>query len=288
MDPEDEVIEVEQENLEENQEVEQGEVVEEVGTKEAEESSEDDDVVVSIEGEAPPQEEEEERTAKPWVKQLRQERKDLQKEVKELRRKLEEKAQPDSATIVGNEPTLAECEYDEVAYKEKYAAYLKRKLAAEEQAEKKRKEIEDQQTNWQKTINAYEKAKAGLKIKDFDEAEQLVRDTLSPTQQALILEVADTPEAAALLVVALGKNPAKLKEVASIQSLAKFTGTIAKLETKVKVTPRKVAPAPEREVKGGGSTSSAVDSTLDRLRAEADKTGDRTKVAKYLKAKQGK
>jgi len=49
----------------------------------------------------------------------------------------------------------------------------------------------------------------------------------------------------------------------------------------LKVTNRKPATAPEKVLTGTGSTSGSVDSTLDKLRAEAEKTGDYTKVTAY-------
>ena len=92
----------------------------------------------------------------------------------------------------------------------------------------------------------------------------------------------------ALVVYALGKNPKKAKELAAISDPVKFAFAVAKLETQLKVTPRKTAPVPERQIRGSAQLSGAVDSTLERLRAEADKTGDRTKVAAYLNAQRAK
>ena len=66
----------------------------------------------------------------------------------------------------------------------------------------------------------------------------------------------------------------------------KFAFAVAKLETQLKVTQRKAATAPERTVQGTGNKSGTVDSTLERLRAEAAKSGDFTKVLQYKKSKQ--
>jgi hypothetical protein len=62
----------------------------------------------------------------------------------------------------------------------------------------------------------------------------------------------------------------------------RFAFAVAKLETQLKVNPRKPAAAPEVIVKSttrlaGGSH----DQVLERLREEADKTGDLTKVIAY-------
>ena len=66
----------------------------------------------------------------------------------------------------------------------------------------------------------------------------------------------------------------------------KFAFAVAKLETQLKVTNRKAAAAPERTIStGGGRISGSVDSTLDRLREEALKTGDMSKVMAYKRSK---
>ena len=86
--------------------------------------------------------------------------------------------------------------------------------------------------------------------------------------------------------VRLGKNPKKAKEISTITDPAKFAFAVAQLETQLKVTQRKAATAPERTVQGTGNKSGTVDSTLERLRTEAAKSGDFTKVVQYKKSKQ--
>jgi hypothetical protein len=66
----------------------------------------------------------------------------------------------------------------------------------------------------------------------------------------------------------------------------KFAFAVARLEKELKVTNRRAAPAPERIVQGTGRASGTVDSTLERLRAEAEKTGNYTKVLQYKRQKQ--
>ena len=48
---------------------------------------------------------------------------------------------------------------------------------------------------------------------------------------------------------------------------------------------KKPATPPETRVTGNGRVSGAVDATLERLRAEAERTGDYTKVAAYKRQK---
>jgi len=248
----------------------------------------DADVVVTIGEEPPPSDEEETARAPEWVRELRKNHRELQKQNRELQEKLsavsgiEQKPTP-----LGTKPTLEGCDYDAEKYEQELTGWYERKRQADEQEAKARAEQEAQQKEWQSKLQSYGKAKTELKVKDFDEAEGLVQENFSATQQGIILQGADAP---ALLVYALGKNPKKAKELSSITDPVKFAFAVAKLETQLKVTNRKAPPPPEKTVQGSGSTSGAVDSNLDRLRAEAEKTGDYSKVIAYknqqkLKAK---
>ena len=114
---------------------------------------------------------------------------------------------------------------------------------------------------------------------DFDDAESLAQETFNQTQQGVILQGADNP---ALLVYALGKNPAKAKELAAITDPVKFSFAVAKLETQLKTTPRKPTVAPERTLSGTAPVSGAVSNRLEALKSKAEKSGDFTE---YLAAK---
>jgi hypothetical protein len=86
-------------------------------------------------------------------------------------------------------------------------------------------------------------------------------------------------------VYVLGKDPTKAKEFAAIKDPVKFAIAIGKLETKLKVTNRKAPPPPPTTIRGNASISGTVDSHLERLRAEAERTGDYTKVHQYRQQK---
>ena len=132
-------------------------------------------------------------------------------------------------------------------------------------------------------MEGYSKAKAELKVRDYEDAEAIAQEVFNVTQQGVILQGADNP---ALVIYALGKNPKKAADLAQINDPVKFAFAVAKLEKELKVTNRKAAPAPERVIQGSGRVSGAVDSTLERLRAEAEKTGNYTKVLQYKRQKQ--
>ena len=239
----------------------------------------EDELIVTIGEEAPPQEEE--KPAPEWVRELRKSHRELQKRNRELEAKLTQDQAP-KAPEIGKKPTLEDFDYDAEKFENSLAQWFERKRQADEQAAKVQADIEKQQHEWQAKLQGYGKAKAELKVKDYDDAEGIVQESFNTTQQGVILQGADNP---ALLVYALGKNPKKAKELASISDPVKFAFAIAKLETQLKVTNRKAAPPPEKTVQGTGRVSGTVDSTLDRLRAEAEKTGNYSKVMAYKRQK---
>ncbi len=247
--------------------------------EETPEASAEDELIVTIGEEAPPQEEE--KPAPEWVRELRKSHRELQKRNRELEAKLTQDQAP-KAPEIGKKPTLEDFDYDAEKFENSLAQWFERKRQADEQAAKVQADIEKQQQEWQAKLQGYGKAKAELKVKDYDDAEGIVQESFNTTQQGVILQGADNP---ALLVYALGKNPKKAKELASISDPVKFAFAIAKLETQLKVTNRKAASPPEKTVQGTGRVSGTVDSTLDRLRAEAEKTGNYSKVMAYKRQK---
>lgn len=242
----------------------------------------DDHVVVTIGEEAPPAEEDEQTQAPEWVRELRKNYRELQREKKALEDQLKAKSAPEKQEVVlGKKPTLEDCDYDTDRFENELTAWHDRRRQIEQKQTEEEAAQRAAQEDWQKRLDSYGKAKTELKVRDFDEAEHVVQETLNQTQQGIILQGSDNP---ALLVYALGKNPQKAKELASINDPVKYAFALAKLEAQLKVTPKK-APPPERTIKGSGPVSGSVDSTLEKLRAEAEKTGDYTKVAQYKRQK---
>lgn len=245
-----------------------------------------DEVVVSIGDEQPP----EEKPAPRWVKELRKSQRELARENRELKARLESTASTETKPVqLGPKPTLDGCDYDSERYEAELAAWFERKRDADQAEQRARDAQEAQERDWRAKLEAYGKAKAELKVRDYDEAEDAVQSLFDVTQQGVMLEGAENP---ALLVYALGKSPSKAKELAAIKSPVKFAFAIAKLEKELKVSTRtKQAPAPEKTVSGTARISGSVDSNLERLREEAARTGDISKVVAYkrqlkLKSKQ--
>lgn len=253
-------------------------------------AEEDGEVVVTIGDEAPPAANDDEIEGKPapaWVKELRKTARDLQKRNRELEQAAaaREAAAAPQAPTVGEKPTLESCDFDGEAYAEKLLAWTDAKRKADETAAAARQEQEAAQAEWQKRVDGYNIAKAALKVPDFEDAEHVVQQTMNPTQLGVMLNGADKPE---LLVYALGRNPAKARELAAIKDPVKFAFAVAKVETQLKVAPRKAPPPAERVIRGSAGGATAVDNTLARLEAEADRTGDRTKVAAYRREQRSK
>jgi len=249
--------------------------------KETEED--DDDLIVSIGGEQSKEKEEANPPAPKWVKDLRKSNRELQRENRELKVKLTtgEKG-PEKAEPLAKKPTLEELDYDAEKYEEALSDWFEKKRAFDMEAQKAKHAEKEQENAWDKRLKGYRKAKGALKVRDFEEAEALVEEELSTQQQGIILHGSEKPE---LLVYALGKNPKKAKELAAITDPLKFAFAVAKLEKDLKVTTRKPATQPEKPVSGTGKVSGSVDSALERLRAEADKTGDYSKVVAYKNQK---
>jgi hypothetical protein len=232
------------------------------------EEGDEDDVVIEIAGESPPPEDD--AKAPEWVRDLRKSHREQQRENKQLKdqlAKLSSTVQPKTVEL-GKKPTIEAADYDSDLYEQQLTDWFDRKKAVEAQQERQEAERRSQQDAWNATLATYGEHRKTLKVKDFEDAETVVQDELSNTQQGMILQGADNP---ALVVYALGKNPKKAKEIASIKDPVKFAFAVAKLETQLKVTNRKASTKPETTITGKAMKSGTVDSNLERLRAQAEK-----------------
>jgi hypothetical protein len=255
------------------------EEIEEV-TEIVDDQDEPEEVVVSIGEDAPPPEDH--TPAPEWVRELRKTNRELQRQNRELQSKLQVQPTETKPVAIGAKPKLEDHDYDADKYEEALTDWFERKRQADDVNAKQQAEVMNQQKAWQAKLDGYGKAKAELRVRDYEEAEAVAQEVFSITQQGVILQGAENP---ALVVYALGKNPKKAKELAEVSDPVKFAFAVAKLEKELKVTNRRAAPAPERIVSGTGRSSGAVDSTLERLREEAARTGNMTKVIQYRQQK---
>jgi hypothetical protein len=279
------VIEDTEEVAEETTEVEE-ENTEESAEKVAEEEADtvEEELVISIAGEEPSEEEEEQKNAPGWVRELRKSSREKDKKIRELESKLQAAGGQATPKIpaLGKKPTLDDHDYDPDAYEAALTGWFDRKRIHDTHEAQVLAQQEESQRAWESKLANYGKSKAELKVKDFDDAESYIQEKFNVTQQGIMIQGLENP---ALMVYALGKNPKKAAEVSAIQDPVKFAIAIGKLESTLKVTPRKSAPPPTRSITGNGPVSGSIDSTLNRLRAEAEKTGDYTKVMAYKRQK---
>lgn len=243
---------------------------------EGEAEDDGDEVVVSIGEDPPPQEED---RAPQWVRELRKSNREKERKIRELEARLNAAPTETKPVVLGKKPSLEECDYDAEEYERKIAAWYEDKRLYDTEQAKAEAQRDAETKAWQGKLDSYAKAKASLKVRDYDEAEAFAMDTFTVTQQGIVLQGSEQP---AVVIYALGKNQKKAKELSSITDPVKFAFAIAKLETQLKVTNRQAATSPERTiVSGGGRISGAIDPTLERLREEASRTGNMTKVIQY-------
>lgn len=246
----------------------------------------DESLVVTIAGEKP--EPDDEAAAPKWVKDLRKSHREAQKRIKELEA---EKAKANPATaapVLGKKPSMSDedIDYDEEKFEAALAGWYDKKREIDQHQAKQQQEQEKAASEWQERLGAYQKARGEMKVKDFEEAEAVVMDLFDQTQQGLIIDVMDNP---AMLIYALGRNRKSAEKLAAITKPTKFLRELSRLEdTKLKVQKGKTAPPPEKTISGTGKVSGSVDSTLERLRAEADKSGDMSKVLAYKREQRNK
>ncbi|MHC3032481.1 hypothetical protein [Acinetobacter nosocomialis] len=277
--------ELENENFDEGQNNHEDEGRDDPESNGGEDVQEDEGEFDIVLGDEKPKEQDEDnfhgQPAPKWVKELRREKKESDRRIKELEAKLNEQNKPETIEL-GEKPKLEDYGYDEdnPEYIEALENWVDRKFQLKEQERKKQEEQEKAQKVWQDKLNSYESKKTAIKskVRDFDEAEELARDALSQTQQGILIHAAEKPE---LLIYHLGKNPQKAKELAAITDPILFAFAAAKIDAQIKMTARKPSTSPERKPSGSAALSGSVDNTLAKLRADAEKTGDYTKVNEY-------
>lgn len=246
------------------------------GVEDSEEESED--IVVSIGEEPPPPEPE---AAPEWVRELRKSHRELQKRNRELEAQVHGATETNPVVTLGAKPSLEQHDYDTDKYEASLADWYERKRSVDDQQAQARQAEQQQADAWQQQLQGYADAKSKLKVKDYDDAEEVAQQTFNVVQQGVMIQGAEDP---ALVIYALGKNPKKAKELAKIDDPVKFAFAVAKLESQLKISNRKAATRPEGKVSATAPLKGAVDSTLERLREEASKTGNMDKVMAYKRA----
>lgn len=257
------------------------------GENEAAPDDTEEELIVTIGEETPPQEETDEKRAPEWVRNLRTKAREQERELRELR-KLRDGVEQQKQTQLGPKPTLEACDYDAELFERRLDAWKERKAVADRQAAEAKEAEAKRQQYFNSKFEAYSTRKAEVigKIKDFADVEETVLHTLDDTQRGVVLAHAKDP---ALLLYAIGKDEKRLQELAKLSDPVEFIFAVARMETQMKTQSRKPASGPETRITGS-APSPGSETQLNKLREQAEKTGDYTKVVAYkkqLKEKRG-
>lgn len=246
-----------------------------------------DELVVSL-GEASDPADDEQQRAPEWVRELRKSNREKDRRIRELEQRVAQAAPAQQAIVVGDKPTLEGCDFDADKFERDLEAWHARKVEADRQTREREQAQQQDQQRWQTRLEAVTKAATGLKVRDHEDAQASFEDAFSIVQQGIVLGGPEDAKTSALIRYALGKNPKKAQELAAIKDPVKFAFAVAKLETQLKVTPRKSAPPPDGQVRSAVAGAAAVDNQLERLRQEAAKTGDYSKVLAFKNQQKAK
>jgi len=213
-----------------------------------------------------------------WVKDLRKRNRSQSKEISDLKKKLDA-GKADDETALGAEPTLEDFDFDSGKHIAAIRAYDARKATIDAKAKDAQTERDSQSQAYDVRLTEYQEGRADFDADSFDEAEGAVRDALSETQQTILIRAFGSK--AAPLIRGLGQDEKRLKEIAGISDPVSFTVAVTRLEAAMKVSQRKPKTVPETPVKGNATAPVSGDKTLQKLREEAAKTNDYSKVTAH-------
>ncbi|HGE8334266.1 TPA: phage capsid protein [Serratia marcescens] len=222
-----------------------------IGDEEIPLTEEDDD---HVDGQPAPQ----------WVKDLRKNNREKDKELRELRRQLEhiqskpaEVQQPQS-DVIPPKPTLESCEYDEAAFEQAMTDWHEKKGRAEQVKQQQQRQQQELQQRLTERLTKHQERAAKLPVKDYREMEDIVRQEIPVIQQEILIHAAD--EGSELVAYALGKNQQLRQRVAAETDPIRAAFLLGQISQQVKLAPKpKKAIKPEPEVRGGGADAKQDD-----------------------------
>lgn len=223
-----------------------------VGDEEIPLSEEDDD---HVDGQPAPQ----------WVKDLRKNNREKDKELRELRRQLEQvqsrptEQQPQQQTdVIPPRPTLESCEYDEEAFEQAMTDWHEKKSRAEQQMQQKERQQQEYQQRFQQRVEAHKQRAAKLPVKDYQEMEEIVRAEVPDLHKEILIHCAD--EGSELIAYGLGKSQQLRQRVAAETDPIRAAFLLGQISKQVHLAPKpKKAIKPEPEVRGGGADAKQDD-----------------------------
>lgn len=223
---------------------------------------------------------EDEEEAPPLVKKLRDQIRERDRRIAKLSRNTAPAAiHDDPEPVVPPEPTEDDAGWDienyQRAYREREKALVEHTAWQNRQAERERAGRRAQEEQ----ARQLEQQRRALGVGDYETKAAKVREALSETQLAVLVEAADNP---ARLIYALGGSDTRLDILAGQDKLAKFAAMVGTMEKEVKVSKR-TPPAPESRVRGATAPVAAgsSDKKLAALEAMAEKSGDRSELIRY-------
>jgi hypothetical protein len=276
--------------IEETTEEVQSEVVEQEGAtpeENTEEVTEDenDEVVVTI-GEESLTSDEDEMQDSSVIRNFRKQTREQAKLLKEQAKELEKyKAATEKPAELGKMPELEDFDYDEAKYREGLKDYLAKEQEVKAVAKQAEVEKVEAEKVWNQKLADYGESKAKLKVAGFQEAEETTQLALDDVKQGMIIQYATNPE---LVVYAIGKNPERAEKFSKIKDSGEFIKQMTLLESTMKVSSKKTIPGPESTVKGSAPKAGTSDNALEKLRKEAEVSGNYNKVMEYNRNKRKK
>lgn len=209
-----------------------------------------------------------------WVKETRKENRELKRQLRELQQQQGQSQQQ----ALPERPLLEDYDYDDESYYQALETWMQTKAQHDAQ-------VQAETAKYQKYDDSYKQAVDDIKarVPNYDEIEQSIVDALPVQRQAMIKMMTDNP---ARMVVALNNSPAKLQALAELDDM-QFAKQIVLMEANMANTKRNPnKPKPTSHKLEG--TAGGGDRQLEKLEAEADKTGDRSKIHAYKRKMRNK
>lgn len=223
-----------------------------IGDEEIQLTEEDDE---HVDGQPAPQ----------WVKDLRKNNREKDKELRELRRELEQvKSKPaeqqpmQQVDDLPPKPTLESCDYDEEVFENALTDWHEKKGRAEKNKQEQKRQQQEYQKNFQKRIDAHKERASKLPVKDYQEMEEIARRELSDIQKEILIHCAD--EGSELIAYGLGKSQQLRQRVAAETDPLRAAFLLGQISKQVSLAPKaRKAIKPEPEVRGGGADAKQDD-----------------------------
>jgi hypothetical protein len=252
---------------------------------EASESPQPERLVVTIGDKKPAEDvddiEEEHEDDTPVIKKIRTAYRNKEKEIRDTRRELAAiKAQlnaqaPQVQTeALTPEPTMDDDDvlYNTDKFKTKMMGWLEKKAKHDAAAAEREVAERAEKEKWTAKMSAYKAAREDKRFDGYEDAEFSASNLLNTMQQSIIIQECKDPK---LVFYALGKNASseEAKRLAAIKNPVSFAIELGRFETKDIIVSKKPSVLPEKRVSSSGSAAGVSDSSLERAREKAVKSG---------------